>query len=643
MPFVRGFTHLLWSFSKVVIQACLISSHFRPFPGFSQGNVRNFRKVLRSCLLRSSFEQFAKATTRALQSIGVSLLVLELQKKAIRGDLPGRPPLAHFCVSPSTSLLSYEPNRSERMATANNGIQEGSPLLVGIPAKYLDEESGLSVGSESSISSGYSHTFSESSSGDVNKYMIPIHDLVEEEEGPKKHQSLWSRIDKGALQFALRMAVLLSISALFVLIRTDNWFVCWFPALDAASVIEKIVQRLIGTFVGAVLGLSCGFISIYFFKSRTYQSIFLEVCMFVIVFGIIFGAGQAKVGSTKVIRKFAYATILCVLTFCICMLPFAGKEDPKWHRGVWRIINVIVGCFLGALGSIVVCPKSTTEVLHDKAARQVKMAGDAAEAVLHTASDFFAGRIAVNRLADDLLETPLESAIEWKFLRSNSLESNSSEESIARADIALKKYEEAIADWRLSKMLFPLANYDPFHLTNKNPESEAQQTEIARTLARALRIQTTIVVMDGMVRNDAEYDFLPSHLSMFAQAGSLIKVMLTIPLHHERSDKAARRLFDCLEETRSQIRTMSRAVSTFEDKLEKTRDKGINEFRQLLLESNPDLFLSERTMGDEAGRGIPKDVTGCHDNTLFFLQLVEHLILRSLRLYQAWKHVKPNK
>ena len=358
---------------------------------------------------------------------------------------------------------------------------------------------------------------------------------------------------------------------------------------------------------------------------------------------VAFAAGQAKVGAVKVIRKFAYATILCVLTFCICMLPFAVDADPKWETGVWRVINVVIGCFLGAIGSIIIAPKSTTAVLHDKAARQVKMAGDAAEAVLHTASDFFAGRIEVNRLADDLLETPLESTIEWKFLRSNSLVSNASEDSTARADIALKKYEEAIADWRLSKMLFPLAQYDPFHVATDRRESNIVQMEIARTLARALRIQTTIVVMDGMVRNDADYDFLPSELVMFAETGTVIKRMLTVPLHLERSDEAAKRLFDILEQTRKHVLRMSTAVSGEHESFGDIRGQGIMDFQRNLLEVPGDIFGTSRTMGDENGRGIPRDVTGSSDNTLFFLQLVEHLILRSLRLYQAWKHVEPNR
>jgi uncharacterized membrane protein YccC len=102
------------------------------------------------------------------------------------------------------------------------------------------------------------------------------------------------KIDRDAVQFAMRVAVLLTISCLFVLVRLPTWsypdgmwvlvsvlFVSWFvPSLDATSVMEKIMQRLIGTFVSAALGLSLGFISLWMFPNRTHQAIFLTCCIF---------------------------------------------------------------------------------------------------------------------------------------------------------------------------------------------------------------------------------------------------------------------------------------------------------------------------------------------------------------------------
>jgi hypothetical protein len=471
--------------------------------------------------------------------------------------------------------------------------------------------------------------------------------------------SIWTRIDPGAFQFAIRMAVMLTISSFLVLIKTDTWeypdpmwvlvsvlFVSWFPSLDAASVIEKITQRLIGTFVGAVLGLGCGFTSLLF-HDHSAQVTFMILCMFVFNFGIIFIAGQCKVGDARVIKRYAYATILCVLTYCICMLPFALEADPKYELGVNRVCNVVVGCFMGAVGAITVCPKSTTAVLHEKTARQVKLAGEASEAVLHTAASFFSGKVEVGRLADELMMGyPLTTTGRWSLNRLNSGLTSVSEDSssaINKTDVALLKYEEAIADWKVSKSLFPLAAMDPFFLSWREDDAHGRAArvfhkEIARTLARALRIQTTIVVLDGMVRNDAEFEFGQNELHLFEETGTLIRRVLTVPLEPKKSDAAAIELFDNLEQTRSRILTMSTAVSKSEDEASKrVREWEMTKFKRSLMSQVNDDFLRS---DDEMGRGIPKFASSCNDNSLFFLQLVEHLILRSLRLYQVWKHVE---
>lgn len=483
----------------------------------------------------------------------------------------------------------------------------------------------------------------------------PIKDAPERRKG---HKTWWDHVDKTAFQFAFRMGVLLWFSSLFVLIRTENYrfpdgmwvlvtvlFVSWFPQLDAASVIEKIVQRLLGTFLGAFLGLMCGFASLAFTDHHLTQSIFLGTCVFVFNFLIIFVAGQCKVGRVKVIKKFAYATILCVLTFCICIMPFSLEEDPKYARAIYRVLNVVVGCGVGALGSIIIVPKSTTDVLYAKASRQVAMAGEAAEAVMNVSSNFFAGRIQVNRLADELLNAPLDSELRWRLSSASSLadSSTSTREEPAATDVALKKYEDAIADWRLSKMLFPLVKYDPFKIKmSKNDDMvDAFHTEIARTLARCLRIQTTIVVLDGMVRSDADYDFMPEQLESFSHIGRMIHKMLTLPLDRDSSNAAANILFVKLEETRQAIHRMSHAVADSDDMLDREGYGGLKEFKRNLLSKDSAIFESLQTAGgDEMGRGIPMNSTGKNDNTLFFLQLVEHMILRSLRLYQAWTHVE---
>jgi Fusaric acid resistance protein-like len=471
---------------------------------------------------------------------------------------------------------------------------------------------------------------------------------------------------------------------LFVVLITVL-FVCWFPALDAASVIEKVMQRLIGTFVGAVIGLTCGFASIIVYDergdSRLQQSIFLGICFFAFNFLIVFLSGQVKVGGVTVLNRFSYATILCVLTFCICILPFASNSRPKWKHGVWRIINVIVGCILGAIGSIVIFPKSTNDVLFEKTTKQVRLAGEASEAVLQTAADYFAGRVTLKRWADEMVTQPLESSMRWKFKRSRSGPNDDSSVDLD-VNVAMKKYEDAILDWRATKALFPIAKYDPFAMELSRHTLSIQSNihansykgysvhlEIARTLARALRIQTTIIVLDGMIRNDAHYDFTSERLHLFSSIGKLIRTMLTVPLELQISNDAACVLFDKLEEIREGIKLESTKVSETRDTMDQRHQQGIQKLKNnLLADVTNDKFSESTTVSptkqsiirrkksssfnslvvlnlgeddaDEEGRGIPHDATNQYENTLFFLQLVEHLILRSLRLYQAWKHVE---
>jgi len=163
--------------------------------------------------------------------------------------------------------------------------------------------------------------------------------------------------------------------------------------------------------------------------------------------------------------------------------------------------------------------------------------------------------------------------------------------------------------------------------------------EMARTLARSLRIQTSVVVLDGMVRNEAQYDFEAQHVLLFRETGRLIESMLTLPLDQDRSKAAAKQLFRKVELLRTSIDELRAAAPS------KIREQGLRDYEANLTASREcrggGLARVQSTrMEDDMGMGLPKYATGGDENTLLFLQLVEHLILRSLRLYQAWDHVE---
>ena len=478
-------------------------------------------------------------------------------------------------------------------------------------------------------------------------------------------------IHSDEVAFAARLAVVLTVCSLFVLIRffglqhnevypMGSWvaisalFVSWFPNLDAASVLEKMSQRWLGTIIGAGLGFICGMISITVpilaNNPRTYQAVFLALCMLVVTFTVVTIAGLIRVGSAnvrrtshlsqpKLIDKYSYAVLLCMSTFCICLLPFALDAEPKWKPALWRVINVSIGCTIGAIGAILVCPRSTRRVVVTKTAHQYSLCGEASEAVLLTAAEAFSGRIQPQMLSQGILQQGPANR-KWRFLKrmDTSFAQHPTLHFDVNADDALEKYENAISDWKATKALFPLIQYDPFSL-GRDPEKEKVfKTNMATTLARALRIQSTIVVLDGMVRNDTDCNFTEHQLLMFAEIGRSIHQMLTLPLNVQSSDEAADDLFTKLVAIRQGIVDASNQIK-LANQSSKTptileHDEGIKEFRNKVL--NNSVAMSVR-MDDDLGRGVPKYATSTEGNSMLFLQLVEHLIVRSLRLYHSWK------
>mmetsp|Transcript_48503 Transcript_48503/g.146314 ORF Transcript_48503/g.146314 Transcript_48503/m.146314 type:complete len:538 (-) Transcript_48503:276-1889(-) len=471
---------------------------------------------------------------------------------------------------------------------------------------------------------------------------------------------VWQRqIDRGAFHFALRMAVLLTIGSLFVLIRAPGdeggsgkgypqgmWvlvtllFVCWFPSLDAASVIEKSVQRLIGTFIGASIGFLCGFTSLAI-KNEALQVLFLASCVFVVVFLVIFLSGNFRIGrGKKIMQRFNYATILCLLTFSIAVLPFHSDEEPKWRKGVWRVLNVILGCILGAIGCVLLFPRSTTSILRDKVDRQVRLAGESSQAVLHAAADAFSGHLNPLALADELLETPTHRRDRHRMSQCRQSFRNVNKSVVDEdGDRPLTMYVDAINDWKSAKILYPVMPYDPFSWFRTHvsiEETEEFQLKTARILAQALRIQTMIVCLDGIIRNDMPgYDFDDDQVEFFAEVGTSIRNMLTLPFDETKSGSAAMMVDDKLTEIRQHIKEISSTMSGEAENVESAttvHSLYTPVFESIVMKTSEDDKGNKDPMGGECKAVFPCTAS-C---VLLFLQLVEQLMLRSLRLYHTW-------
>ena len=79
-----------------------------------------------------------------------------------------------------------------------------------------------------------------------------------------------SALDRDAIHFGARLTLLFTLSALFIVVQPDGWewpegqwvvitvlFVSWFPRLDAASVIEKSIQRMYVCCIICLLSVFC--------------------------------------------------------------------------------------------------------------------------------------------------------------------------------------------------------------------------------------------------------------------------------------------------------------------------------------------------------------------------------------------------
>lgn len=491
--------------------------------------------------------------------------------------------------------------------------------------------------------------FAESSSREM---FVPVNDTQAFRPPSLHYKSRNSKskfqLDKDALHFGIRMAVLITIASLFCLVGDEQdgtqypqgiWvlisvlFVSWFPSLDAASVVEKSIQRLIGTFLGALLGLFFGFssLAVLSYFGQEAQTWFIAASIGLVTFISVFLSVQFRVGQAKIIQKFSYASILFLLTFYLCLLPFDIKQEPRWLHSMYRVINVIVGCLIGALGSILILPRSTTSILKERISRQVKLAGESSEAVLHASADAFSGEMMPLSLAAEMLESPgtrrsrMRQSLSRKSFRAVNKDVVDED-----GDVALQKYETAIQDWKVTRAVFSIVRYDPFNLISSSETTRAFHTETANTLARALRLQNTVVLLDGIIRNGTKHDFKEVDLILFADIGTLIRRMLTVPLNRTLSDQAAEELLEKLAQTRFRIVQSCSVVG-----------RSSHELPSLdLARSGSGTRLSEMESKGTSGQAMPKHVRGSSVCALLFQQLVEHLALRALGLYRAWKHVE---
>jgi len=467
-------------------------------------------------------------------------------------------------------------------------------------------------------------------------------------------------------------------------VAISTLMVCWFPTLDAASVIQKSIQRTLGTLLGGFLALVCGFLSRSIIPDGYTDSraVFLHTAYALMAFAVTYASMKVRLSRTeRFVDKYNYATVLCLLTLTIALFPFLEQDNP-WQKAVYRIINVALGCIIGCVGSILVLPRSTTNMLYQRIQKQCILAGFSSEAVLHGAADVLSGDVIPQGMSDELmmassfnkwdstsagmslshngnsnsdLSTGYErrglldsirvSALHKSFYRVHK-EMLLEVPSMTPMDVVLEKYESAIRDWKGTKELFSLFQYDPFQYIV--PPSQNFQDGCANILSRSLRIQTTVVLLDGIVRNDPQH-FLDEKLhALLTEMGTLIRKMLAVPRQYTNTD-------DNVGDGDMEAAGASSCACTSNDTAKDRLLERFYWFRFLVNQMASDMIQREALMDSIASipsmmnrhglgeggndrnkrRSIAVNDGGKHF-ALLFLQLVEHLVLRSISLYDSW-------
>jgi hypothetical protein len=376
---------------------------------------------------------------------------------------------------------------------------------------------------------------------------------------------------------------------------------------------------------GASLGLLCGSTSL-FMPTRQWQAVYLGISNMVVTFGVVFLSGTITVRKKKILQSKGYATIICLLTFSIALVPFYGGGDRKWYRAVMRILNVLIGCAIGACGSVVFWPRSTVTTLFEKLQTQVNLAGDSSLAVLHAAGDLFhSDKLNPLGLADELLETSPRRRKQHRMsitpLDRLSVNRGAIKEG---GDNVLAKFGAAMADWRAAKLLFPLLAWDPFKAGADDEDVERFKLKSARILAQSLRIQTLSMVLDGIIREDTAMRFETKQVDLFVSVGTLIQQMLNAPMGDEGAKVAATKIATKLSHVRGFIRDAASAV---------TQGETCDVFECVFQGTESERVLDK---GGAESTTNGYDCAGSVSSILLFLELVETLILRSLRLYHTW-------
>jgi Fusaric acid resistance protein-like len=369
-------------------------------------------------------------------------------------------------------------------------------------------------------------------------------------------------------------------------------FVTWQPSIDAGTAFKKFIERLGGTLFGAVLAFGVGYLSLAVGTVEG-QAVFLGFVF--AIEGFLYPYLADRLGYRN-----SYGALVGNLTFAIAVFAFYNPkgDDPPWFTPLYRCLNVLIGCVIAATVSVIVYPVSTRTLLIRNVRALIAATGTHTGMALQAAADSFESGTKPRALSVLLRDMDAGNAA---------------------PDPVHASYVKNLDVWKSTRALIPILKYDPWFWTMQADERGEFKHAMHILLVRTLRIQMNIVLLDSILRSDAEYKGPTEAIKLLPAIGRRIETALSVKLLDAQERKAA--VQEMIDEHLPLVR--AQIVQAAAQSQSSGGDSTTAPF--------PSFARLESML--EAG-ALPFSVLNQQGGqTLLYFQLVEQLILRVAKLH----------
>jgi Aluminium activated malate transporter len=413
------------------------------------------------------------------------------------------------------------------------------------------------------------------------------------------------------LVFSCRFSVSMTMASLFLVAfpASEPWpdsiwilitcvFVTWQPSIDAGSVFKKLLERIAGTMVGAVLAFAVGHVSLGIGSTQG-QAVFLGFVF--AVEGFLYPYLADRLGYRN-----SYGALVGTMTFGIALFAFYEVigDKPPWVTALYRVLNIIIGCIISAAVSVGVYPVSTRRLLIRNVQSLIAATGKDAGMVLHAASQSFESGTKPRSLSVLLRE----------------LDSGN-----AAPDPVHSSYVKDVEGLKNTRALIPVIKYDPWFWRMRKEERRELIHAMIMLVDRTIAVQMNIILLDSILRSDAEYKGPAEAIGLLPLIGKRIETALSVKLLDDQERNAA--VKELLDEYLPLIRMHTRRASC-QPSLSGDSTLPNYEHIESILEAGPST--------------LPFSILNQHGGqTQLFFQLLEQLILRVAKLHFSLQHYQP--